>query len=1105
MKSLRVAVLFFTVIGGLFFNESKAQSNLTIRHSKVPLQKVIRDIENKTGYTFFINETRVNVNTIVSVNEANASLATVLKKLLAPTNYTYDIIGKQILIRERPPTAAGGSEAKRITGSVLNALNQPMGDVTVSIEGTTLATRTQPDGRYSIEVPGDMAMLVFTYMSYTPQAVSVKGHRIINITMTEERKEMEEVVVVGYGTQSKKSLTGAVSTVDMKTIETNTQTTISHALAGKAAGLRVNQVSAQPGGEAKLRIRGEGSINAGNDPLIVIDGFPISPAGSLGTGTIYKSGSTDNILESLNPDDIESVSVLKDAASTAIYGARAGHGVIIITTKRGKAQKAAIAYSGNMSVQQMGNNYQMLNAQQYMDMRNKQLYEEYLKVNGLGIYEGYITPPAGNVVVPFTPMYTNDQILNIKGTDWLKEITRRGFMHQHNISLNGGTENTKYMTSVNFMQQDGIVKNNGAGRFSARVNLDQFVNRYLSLGISATYSQNRYDNVPLGDAENEYSGILTSAIQANPVIPVYDPYGNYYIDPFRSFVPNPVSLLEIKNKTSKDRLLASAFAVVKPLNGLELKLNLGADRKFQKNSNYLPKTTLEGQKTNGSGNISQEDAIDYLMDVTANYARRLGEGRFKGLAGYSYQQFNGEGVSSGNRDFLIDGFGYYNLGAGSYEKPIVGSWGWKSSIASYFTRLNYSFKDRYTVEATLRADGASNFTPENRWGYFPSISMAWTASQEPLLKSQEAWLSNLKLRVSYGQTGNSNIGYHIQDFYSVGRNAIFGESETEYPGVYASELGNAGLTWETTTEYNWGVDLGFLHDKITLTAEVFSRRISDLLSSKKLLSYNEVSSIAANIGETKSNGYELTLNTKNIDQNNFGWASTITASRYNDRWSKRDPDWKPSPYQKTNDPIRAWWSYEAIGIMRPGEEAPAAQKDLLPGMVKLKDQNSDGIINENDMIYMDSGDPKLIFGFNNALRYKNFDLNIYFYGEAGRRRGASYLQDWTRMNNGQNVSVMAFEAFNSANTNSNNPTYLKGGYGWGDYYVTSVSFARLGNITLGYKLPVKKSFARSARIYANINNPVVFTNWTGLDPETDNGTFPYPNIRSYNIGLNITF
>ena len=1054
------------------------------------VREVIGWIEENSRY-IFIYRTDVDLDRQVSVELKVDDIPAVLDAMLAGTDLEYSIRGRQIIISRKVVPADAGKE-KTVTGVVADAAGVPIIGANVTVKGVSgVGAITDVDGRFSIQVRTG-SVLEISYLGFVTVDVTVGARDKLDVIMQEDTEMLDEIVVVGYGTQTKKTLTGAVSVMEMDDLETSTVSTMSHALAGKAAGLRVTQVSAKPGGGSTFNIRGAASTGAGNDPLFVIDGFPVTSTNTLSSGNIYTEGTTDNILSSINPDDIESITVLKDAASTAIYGARAGHGVILITTKRGREHKPRVTYSGAASVQIPRTNYRVLDTKTFMDMRNRQAYEEYLKSYGLDIYEGYVAKPADGVIPEFTPVYTNDQILNAEGTDWLDEVMRTGYLHQHNVSVNGGTDKTRYLASINYMNQEGIVKNNGFSRFSARVNLDQDFNKYISVGLNASYTQNSYDNVPLGDDVNEYSGVLTSAIQANPANPIYDENGDYYIDPMRSTVPNPVSLLEIQDKTVVDRLMASAFAVARPVDGLQVKLLLGADRSFQKRSSYLPSTTLQGSYNNGEANISQEEQTTYLMELTAQYERYFGDHYLKALGGYSFQKFVTAGVSAGNKDF------------GAYAKPSVGSWASTSSIASTFFRVNYSYANRYLVEATLRADAASNFTPDNRWGLFPSVALGWLVNEENFMEGTEGWLSLMKLRASYGQTGNSNVGYRINDYYAVGNGTLIGGVNSS--GVYAAGLGNPELTWETTSELNVGLDMAFLDSRISFTAEYFNRRITDLLvTNKPLPSYNEVSVIAANQGATQSQGFEFTLNTVNIRKSDFEWNTTLTLSHYNDRWLDRGPNWVSQPYQTETDPIRAWWSYEAEGILQPGEKAPAHQPDLVPGMMKLKDQNNDGLLNQYDMVYVDNGDPKIIYGLNNSIRWKNWDFNIYFYGEAGRKRGESYFEGWTRMDNGANVSTYSYNAFSSMNLTSKEPGYVRGGDGWGDYYVKSVYFIRCGNITLGYRIPVRKSICQNLRVYVDVTNPFVITNWTGLDPETDNGNYPYPNVTSFNLGLSVTF
>jgi TonB-linked SusC/RagA family outer membrane protein len=904
-----------------------------------------------------------------------------------------------------------------------------------------------------------------------------------------------------------------------------TFSTISHALAGKAAGLQVTQNSAQVGGGAKFRIRGETSVNAGNDPLIIIDGFPVNSPDNLNSGNMYDAGGTDNILESINPNDIASIEVLKDASSTAIYGSRAGHGVIIITTKRGgKGDKLKVSYSGNVSVSTMKNGYDMLDAPQYMAQLKTELFERYLADNGLGIYTGYKSA-TGKTEAEFDPMNTANyaKLYDIyekngqKTTDYFKEVTRTGVQQSHNVSLAGGTNATQYLASLNYFNQEGIVKNNAMKRFTANVNLDQQISKYVKGGLSLNVSRNQYDNSLLGKGDQEHAGIVTSAIQYMPILPVYDENREFSKTPTKADYPNPVSLLDITDNSAKDRLLGSAYLEVNPVKEVTLKAVLGADRKNQKRKQYVPTTTVMGSAQNGIADISQSDNIDYLFDLTANYVKEFGDHSLTALAGYSFQQFNQEGFSAGNENFPLDGFLYNNLSTGNAAKPSVGSWASKSSLGSYFGRVNYSFLGRYLLTATFRADGDSDFIDDNRWGYFPSASVGWRFSDEPFMEPLAGTLSNGKVRVSYGQTGNSNIGNYILDAYGARGGYVFGSASAG--GMTITKLGNRRLTWETTTEFNIGLDLGFLNSRINLTLEYYDRIVSDLLAFKTLPSYNEVTSIAANIGKTQGQGFELTLNTVNITNKDLLWTTDLSLSTYSDHWLERDPDWTPALYESEADPIRSIFVYQSDGIMQVGEQAPAWQTALLPGQLKvknLKDENDQSNkLDNNDVVFLGSKDPALIFGFNNTLRWKQLDLNIYFYGEVGRWRGASYYESWTSITGNApyyNVSANAQNLWRHDNQGASLPSIIPNSTipssPGTDFHYKKISYLRCRNITLGYTIPVPAKLLNSVRVYADVNNPFVLTNWTGVDPETDfanDKNYAYPNVTSFSLGVDITF
>lgn len=1109
------------------------KTKISIDANQQTVETVLKQIKTKTGFDFFFNNKHVDLSRRVSVSVNEGNVFDVLSKVFAGTNVKYSVLDKKIVLTVEEANSVQQNATVKISGKVVDTTGEPIIGASVVEKGTTNGIVTDIDGNFSLTVSSPKSELIISYIGYQSQTLKPQSGKIMAITLSEDTELLDEVVVVGYGTMKKKDLTGAVASIKMADAPVGTVSTISNVLAGKAAGLQVSAVSAQPGGGSNFRIRGAASVKAGNDPLIIIDGFPISPTDEekIKTGK-YETGSQDNILASINPNDIESIEVLKDASSTAIYGARAGNGVIIITTKKGSTGAPKVTYSGTATVQTLAGEYDMLNANDFMIQSNRYAKEEWMRSQKIGIYGGKTEADASK---PYKPYFdsTNSPAYN---TDWFDAITRTGFQTQHNISVNGGTESTKYLVSGNFFKQNGVVKNNDMERYTGRINLEQKVSKYVNMGVNMTISRNQTNNVPLGAGQNQDASIMVSAAQFSPIMPIRDENGDYVLNSQAAYLPNPVSLLEITDKTTKERLLATAFVEVKPINDLTLKANFGIDRNYQKRSVYMPKTTLYGQKKDGQADVAQYDKSDYLMELTANYSKRLGDHNFSALVGYSFQRFTDESLGAGNSQFLTDGFLYNNLSAGAYPKPSVSSSASKDEMASFFGRVNYSFKDRYLLTATLRADGASNFAKNNRWGYFPSVALGWRFTEEEFMKPLQSVLSNGKLRVSYGQTGNSNIGNRAISYYETGKNNEYGG--TEAVGVYLKQLGNPDLKWETTTEWNVGIDLGFLDNRINVTAEYFNKIVSDLLGERTLLTFNEVDKIYANIGKTQSQGFELTINTTNFKTKDFSWNTDFTFSLYRDRWHTRDNSWIPTAYSQYNAPIRLKSGYLSDGLIQAGEEVPW-MKGALPGQVKIKDVDGyvynedgsykvdkhgiplksgkpDGKLNEADQVIYGSEDPGYLMGLNNTFRYKNFDLNIYFYGQFDLLSSGAYQDLWLTGSNGMTGIVNMYRGYNMPtsakdvwthdNTTATRPGYFqdKSTYGIGDYYLQKSWFVRCRNITLGYTIPTKK-LVSNIRVYADINNPFTITPYKGLDLETDNSVWAYPNVRSFSLGLDITF
>lgn len=1118
-----------------------AQDRITMSVSDVSLKEALEDLQKQSGCEIIFADSKVNLDQKVSFSIERVSLNEALDEILGRTDVSWSLHDRKVILTrkqsqgaDKNQNSAGNSRKVIVKGRIVDFSGEPVIGAAVLEEGTSNGIMADLDGNFSIEVSSHARLQVSAmgYETYTLVARSGGNHVI---TLADDKELLEEAVVVGYGTMRKRDLTGSVSQVKVNDATAGTVSSISHALAGKAAGLQVNQTTAIPGASVSFRIRGAASPTS-NEPLIIIDGFPVDPSADSGIEIgYYASGSTDNILGSINPNDIASIEVLKDASATAIYGSRAGHGVIIVTTKKGSEGKSKVSYSGSASVQTMARQYEMMSAREVMEQANRYGYETWLRKYEIGIYGGKDVIDAAK---PYTPYYTRAQIDHPENdTDWFDQVTRLGYQTQHNVSVTGGNNQTKYLISGNYFRQNGIIKNNDLSRYTGRINLEQKLGKIVTFGINATFSRNDTNNVPLGDGQNEYASLLVSATKFSPLMPVRDEDGNYMLNPYITYVPNPVSLLEITNKTSKNRMLGTAFIEVKPIPELTIKGNFGIDYNNAKHKVYMPKTTLYGKKYNGKADVSQMDKNDYLFELTANYTRKSGEHNITALAGYSFQQFNREGLWLGNSNFITDSFLYNNMGIGNYEKPTVGTNASKNEMASFFGRVNYSFKDRYLLTATLRADGASNFAPGNRWGFFPSVSGGWVFTDEPFMEDLKSWWSMGKLRLSWGQTGNSDIGYQVESYYKdenqwgIKHNISFGGSE--HLGVALSQIGNPNLTWETTTEWNVGLELGFFQNRLNITAEYFNRVISDLLSWRNLSFIQEVQSIADNIGKTQSQGFELTVNTQNIKRSGFSWTTDFTFSLYRDRWLERAESWVPKAYSIYQGPLRSWSGYVSDGLVKPDETVPH-MPGAIPGQVKIKDLNGylydengdyvldehgipvltgkpDGALNEADKIIYGSTDPDFILGLNNTFNWKNFDLNIYFYGQFGLLNYGSYMDNWIgnlgNLQYGVAYPSSAKDVFTHDNLTATRPGYFSNlsNYGVADYYLRELWFIRCRNITLGYTLFPRKGLSK-LRVYLDVNNPfIIQPGYTGLDLETDDSNYAYPNVRSFSFGLDITF
>lgn len=1141
---LTVILLFSCLLEA---NAGGYAQGITLKMNNASIEAVLKKITKQTGFRTIYGKNEIAKALRVDIDVTNASLEDALALVFRNQSLSYTIRDGFIVIAPKPAAAPDLPQSEspplppvEVKGRVTAETNagQPLEGASVKIKGSDAGTSTNANGEFSLQIPGEQATLVISYVGYQTAELRVsRANASVNIALKAIETQSDEVVVIGYGTQKKRDLTGAVSSVKTKDLVLSSGPEIGNMLKGKVAGLTIRQNSAQPGGGLDILVRGAGSVNASNAPLFVVDGFPIVDLEQPESGGRYNAG-TQSILNSFNPNDIESVEVLKDASATSIYGSRAANGVILITTKRGSEGALKVQYSNDFSFQKYNNPFDVLPLNEWMQVRNEAAWEQWQFDNNVYPYgtrtqeEAEANPVNG----PFRKLYTQNAINNVgRGTDWFGLVTRDGKTMQHNISLSGGTKYTKYLISGNYYDQDGIIKNASFKRYSVRANIDQEINRFIKTGVNFTASRIDNKNSQLGADQYENSGIIRAAIQQGPHIPAIDENGDYPLNPQLALQPNPYSLLTISDEGRIERFLGNFFVDITPLKGLTVKLKAGIDRGSSIRQNYLPTTTLHGALEHGRAFISSVDNNSYLLEATANYNTSIAAHNIDLLGGVSQQKFITGTHSEGASGFITDAFLWNNLGAGSVQLP-TNSAGSKNMIASYFGRVNYNFKRRYYITATVRTDGASVFAANHKWGTFPSAAVAWNMAEEPFLGFLKNTFSQLKLRVSYGQTGNATINSNAFAAYAAYPAWLSG-SDARMIGVSLARLENPDLKWETTTGANLGLDFSILNGRIDGSIELFNNIISDLLATKSLNSYQEVNTIIANIGKTQSKGFEITVNSRNIQNKDFQWRTMFVLSRYKDTWKERAPDWKPAVYEGTNDPIRSVYSREADGILQVGEQVPASQPELKPGMIKIKDIDGferdgsgnplvdangrfirlgkpDGRIDEADTKLMGTSDPSLMAGLTNIFTYKNFSLNFDFNALFGRRfadpnyttYGVSAAGVYS---NGYNALRTVKERWTPENPSTTHPSSFYGWspYGVGDFFVEDAWFIRLQNVSLGYNLP-RKWFGKvlsAARIHADAQNLFVITPYSGVDPETDSYTAAYPYIRTYTIGLNLNF
>ena len=1113
---LKEALLLLFLFSISFAVQAQNQ-RITIRQKQTTILSAFEEIEKQTNLKIAYNEKAIDVNKNISVDITDKTLPDALSDILKDTNMTFKIEGRQIMIIPVITT----NLSKKYDGIVIDAKNEPIIGATVTVKDSKTGTVTDVDGKFSIETPVGSTFII-TFIGYVTQEIKADNQTNLYITLVEDTKYLDEVVVVGYGTMLRKNLTTAISSIKTENISKSAISNISQLLLGQAAGLQATLNSSQPGGSVNLSIRGSGT------PLFIVDGI-MMPYSSFEVGSgetqvpnyIDRSG-----LVGLNPSDIESIEILKDA-SAAIYGIGAANGVVLITTQKGSSRPPKIVYDANFSTVQNTSYLNPLNAQEYMNLMNVMNKEVYLLNND---QYPYGEKPFDN---NWTPLFSAVEIENAQTTHWLDCVLKTGSISNQNISITGGTDKFKYYLGGNYYNYKGSVANAGMEKYSLRTNVSSQLFPFLKMTVILNINQNNYLNSTVGaDAgQGDHGfGALDAALSFPSYIPIKNEGGEYSI--YRNF-PNPEALLSINDRSTTNGYYTNISADVDIIkNMLAVKLLYGVNSENNKRSIYIPSDIYFNQMLKSRGNLGYGERMNQTMEATLSFQKRLGDLlSVDAVAGIGRYLENWAGMST-SYDNANDRINNDNLAAA--EGPYYpASFRGANERRSQFGRASLDILDRYILSGTLRRDGTDKFFPDSKYAYFPSVSAAWKISNEKFLENLQ-FINLLKLRASYGKTGRDNLGTSVYGLFSPAANYVkFDNNSTTYIPYLLSSANYSDVGWEKSTMSNIGLDFSILKDRISGSFDVYRNDNTRLLGSAPTAPLGMFGTRPINGGHYKKEGWDLSINTSNVKTIDFKWNSLFTFTHYNSIWVERMPNYDYAEYQiQKNEPMNRYYYYNVVGIINIDKSnMPESQKSLqtaaqLPGCPIIEDRNNDGRITIDD-IYMKDTDPDIYLGFGNTFIYKNFDLDIFMYGQFGVDKN-NIAWDWANPGylmdtNPRNTNQYAFNVWNS----QTNPTgtifpgitaarvgALPGNAGTNLYY-QDASFVRVRNITLGYNLTGSSlgsfnTYISNIRLYADVQNPFTFTGFDGIDPEIrqsggGRGRGLYPQTRTFSLGLKFTF
>lgn len=1059
--------------------------SISMQNSKV--SEVLKAIENQSDFYFFFNNEELDGDQVVDVEAKDETISEVLGQILEDDNLDFEIVDRYVVIakKDKLRQMVGQLNQRTVSGVVRDSNGETIPGVAVKEKGTNNGVITDESGRFTIKVMSEESVLLFSFVGMRSQIVTVGNQKELNIVMVEDLSALEEVVVVGYGVQKKDDLTGAAEVISEEDFNVGITSSPEQLMQGRVAGVQIMQNGGEPGAGITVRVRGSNSIRSNNSPLYVIDGIPmdnntdVTPGGAGVNG--INSVAAKNPLNFLSADDIESINVLKDASATAIYGSRGANGVILITTKKGSVgEKTSVTYSGYTAISYLPEKYDVMSASDFKTQAAK---------IGVADYD--------------------------KGaeTDWQDEIFRTALTHNHTISLSGGTSKSAYRASLNYMNQEGIVDRTGQEKLSGRLNttLNAIEDR-LKVDFSMNFVQMKDLRGPYGEGGGFEGDIFLQSIRLNPTMLVKNADGTYYQPAASEDLRNPVAMLNLfDDETRSHRVLTNLTASLKIIEGLNYKVNLGYDYSEAKREiSYNKELLIVNVQNQGQANVNTRNVKNYLVENYINYDKTFNKiHKLNLLAGVSYQNFSNEILEVGVRDFSTDNVDYVNnlrLGSNVYSTP--NTYKEENELQSFFARINYNLMDRYLVTANFRRDGSTKFGENNKYANFPSLAFAWRLSEEAFIKEIDI-IDNLKVRVGWGMTGNQEIPNRIS-LASVGTDS---NAKGYYNGKWVSGLTynrtpNPEIKWETTSQINFGIDFSILKGRLSGNIDIFSKETTDLLLQipSKSPAPNSLQWTNADC-KIINKGIELGLSAAIIKQKDFSWDVDFNISHL-----QNDVEDLPVSSITTGNASGPGFSGTRVQVITNGKPMHTFYGNVFEGYdnsgVPIYKKDAEG---NEALEYLGDPNPDISLGLNNTIRYKNFDFSVYMYGLFGHQiynNTANIIESKASFSKGFNTSM------DMANSKEDKSTAVR----FSDKYIEDAGFVRLANVSIGYTIKTNFTpYINSLRIYASGQNLMLFTDYSGFDPEANTSVAEndvpsrgvdytsYPKARTFMFGVKVNF